>query len=357
MSYSEGFSVHKLGSLCSKIGSGSTPRGGSEVYLSNGNFALIRSQNIRNDGFDKNGLVYLTQDQADKLANVAVESNDILLNITGDSVARCCQVDNSLLPARVNQHVAIIRPNPAKLDPRFLRYILISPRMQQALLNLASAGATRNALTKGMLESLEIPFPHIEKQRDIADILGCLDNKIELNRQMCKTLEDIASTLFKSWFIDFDPVKAKAAGRKPEGLSPEIADLFPDRFVESTHEILPLGWQLKPLEELTNISIGRTPPRKEAEWFSLSSTDNKWISIKDLGDATVFISKTSEFLTSDAVKKFRIPIIPPKTVVISFKLTVGRVAITSEEMLSNEAIAHCINPKIPVEFLYLFLKK
>lgn len=260
MSYNEAFPVHKLSSLCSKIGSGSTPRGGSEVYLKNGSFALIRSQNIRNDSFDRNGLVYLNQDQADKLANVAVESNDVLLNITGDSVARCCQVDNSLLPARVNQHVAIIRPNPAKLDPRFLRYVLISPKMQQVLLNLASAGATRNALTKGMIESLEIPLPYIEKQRAIADILGCLDDKIELNRQMCKTQEDIASTLFKSWFIDFEPVKAKAAGREPEGLSRELAELFPDNFIDSPLGKIPSGWKHVSLSTEFDLLMGQSPP-------------------------------------------------------------------------------------------------
>lgn len=209
MSHNEAFSVHKLGSLCLKIGSGSTPRGGSEVYLEKGSFALIRSQNIRNNGFDRNGLVYLDQNQADKLANVAVEANDVLLNITGDSVARCCQVDDSLLPARVNQHVAIIRPNPAKLDPSFLRYALICPRMQQVLLTLASAGATRNALTKGMIESLKISIPTIEEQRSIASILSSLDEKIELNRQMYKILEDIASALSKTGLLTLIPLKLK----------------------------------------------------------------------------------------------------------------------------------------------------
>lgn len=178
------------------------------------------------------------------------------MGITGDSVARCCQVDKNLLPARVNQHVAIIRPNPAKLDPRFLRYVLISPKMQQVLLNLASAGATRNALTKGMIESLEIPFPYIEKQRAIADILGCLDDKIELNRHISKTLEEIANTLFKSWFIDFDPVKAKAAEREPEGLSPEIAKLFPDSFVDSSLGKIPKGWKAVQFGKLLSNTLG-----------------------------------------------------------------------------------------------------
>src|SRR5271165_2310214 len=110
--------------------------------------------------------------------------NDVLLNITGDSVARCCQVTKDILPARVNQHVAIIRPRPDELDARFLRYVLVSPSMQSHLLALASAGATRNALTKAMIESLEVPAPALPVQKAIAHILGTLDDKIELNRRM-----------------------------------------------------------------------------------------------------------------------------------------------------------------------------
>jgi len=171
-----------LGAVCSKIGSGATPRGGKEAYRG-GATSLIRSQNIYNDRFVHEGLAYIDDDQANELRNVVVEADDVLLNITGDSVARCCQVDPGVLPARVNQHVAIIRPRPETLDARFLRYSLVSPVMQAHLLALASAGATRNALTKGMLEKLVIAAPSLPEQRAIAHILGTLDDKIELNRR------------------------------------------------------------------------------------------------------------------------------------------------------------------------------
>lgn len=172
----------QLGTVCSKIGSGATPRGGKEAYRG-GATSLIRSQNIYNDRFVHDGLAFIDDDQADELRNVVVEDGDVLLNITGDSVARCCQVDPAVLPARVNQHVAIIRPKTEILDPRFLRYSLVSPTMQARLLALASAGATRNALTKGMLEALDIAAPLLPEQRAIAHILGTLDDKIELNRR------------------------------------------------------------------------------------------------------------------------------------------------------------------------------
>ncbi len=195
-----------LKDICSKIGSGATPKGGSSVYHSEGEFALIRSQNVRNESFDYSGLAFIKKDHADKLSNVSVEERDVLLNITGDSVARCCQVDPSVLPARVNQHVAIIRPKSEILDARFLRYYFISPSMQNEMLSLAGVGATRNALTKGMIEAFEIPLPPLPEQKAIAHILGSLDDKIELNRKMNETLEAMAQALFKSWFTDFDPV-------------------------------------------------------------------------------------------------------------------------------------------------------
>ncbi len=196
-----------LGETCEKIGSGATPRGGSEVYLPQGEIALIRSQNIYNDGFKKDGLAYITEVHAKELDNVAVEPDDILLNITGDSVARCCQVPDKLIPARVNQHVAIIRPRKDSLDARYLRYYLVSPTMQDYMLMLASGGATRNALTKGMIESFEISAPSLPEQRAIAGILGALDDKIEVNRRMNATLESMARAVFRQWFVEGEDVE------------------------------------------------------------------------------------------------------------------------------------------------------
>jgi len=242
----------RLGDVCSKIGSGATPRGGSGVYLDHGNIALIRSQNIYNDGFHHDGITYLTRRHAEELANVEVAEHDVLLNITGDSVARSCQVDSNVLPARVNQHVAIIRSDPSVLWPRFLRYYLVSPIMQAEMLSLAGAGATRNALTKGMIESFEVPAPaDVTEQRGIADILGTLDDKIELNRKMNETLESIARALFKSWFVDFDPVRVKAAGHDP-GLPKPLADMFPDSFEDSPLGEIPRGWRVGSLGEVAS---------------------------------------------------------------------------------------------------------
>lgn len=266
----------KLGDVCSKIGSGATPRGGSKVYLEHGPFALVRSQNVYNDHFAKAGLAYITAEHADGLSNVELQPLDVLLNITGDSVARCCMVDESILPARVNQHVAIVRPDADKLDPVFLRYYLVSPGMQQQMLSWAAAGGTRSALTKGMIESFEVPCPSIEEQRNIAQILGTLDDKIECNRRLNRTLEDIVRALFKSWFVDFDPVidNALEAGNPiPEELADratlrqqaaeEYATPLPEDFralfpAEFTHTEaagwIPEGWEAVPVSSVTQVN-------------------------------------------------------------------------------------------------------
>jgi type I restriction enzyme S subunit len=124
------FIKYKLTTLCSKIGSGATPRGGDAVYKSHG-ISLIRSQNILDFTFSTNGLAFIDEEQAKELANVELKARDVLLNITGDSVARVSQVPANILPARVNQHVAIIRANQQKLNPEFLKYSLLSKPNQE----------------------------------------------------------------------------------------------------------------------------------------------------------------------------------------------------------------------------------
>lgn len=192
----------KLADICSKIGSGATPRGGKEAYCEKG-ISLVRSQNVLDFSFSHDGLAFINNEQAAKLSNVEVFDGDILLNITGDSVARACIMDSAFLPARVNQHVAIVRGRKSHVLNRYLLYFL---QWQKGyLLQLASAGATRNALTKGMLEQLEIDLPSLDEQKRIVAMLGALDDKIELNNKINENLEQQATAIFKSWFIDYLP--------------------------------------------------------------------------------------------------------------------------------------------------------
>lgn len=240
---------------------------------------------------------------------------------------------------------------------RFLFYLLRSKN-----LNRMSQGGAQPLLNQSILNGIEINLPPLDEQKRIAEILGSLDDKIELLQKQNKTLEDMAKALFKSWFVDFDVVRAKQKGlpkadiMREYHLTEELYDLFPSSFADSPLGPIPSGWEVKKAQEIANITIGRTPPRKETEWFSTSPSDVTWISIKDLGNCSVFISDSSEYLTRESVSKFHIPMIPAKTVVLSFKLTVGRVAITTKNMCSNEAIAQFQDSLLPITYLYLLLK-
>ena len=233
--------TYKLSEVADKIGSGSTPRGGKEAYLEQSDISLIRSQNVLDFFFSTNGLAFISDEQAYELRNVAIEEDDILLNITGDSVARVCKVPDYVIPARVNQHVAIIRANKSKLDSEFLKYYLLEPSFKRYMLGLASAGATRNALTKVMIENFEINAPELKTQSQIASILSSLDNKIELNLQMNQTLEAMAQAVFKEWFVDFN-LPAGQAG-------------FPGSSKKLVNG-LPKGWSLVSIGELFESTIG-----------------------------------------------------------------------------------------------------
>lgn len=261
----------ELGPNCKKIGSGATPRGGKESYLDDGPYTLVRSQNIHNDGFKFDGLAYIGQEQADKLSNVALEKNDVLLNITGDSVARACQVHQEALPGRVNQHVAIIRPKPEKIDTSYLRYWLIHPTTQDFLLGLSSAGATRKALTKGMIETLELPDVDIKTQKLIGSTLKLIDDKIEHNQQINETLEAMVQAIFKDWFVDFGPIRRKQAGETDPlkilgGLIPDpdkaegLASLFSDSFSDNG---LPEGWVENKVKEKIYVFTGHAFKSKD----------------------------------------------------------------------------------------------
>jgi type I restriction enzyme S subunit len=321
--------------MCEKIGSRATPRGGSDVYLSTGSVTLIRSQNVHNSRFQRDGLVYLTDRHAEELSNVEVVEGDVLLNITGDSVARCCEAPADVLPARVNQHVAIIRPKSNMLDPRYLKCFFVSPAMQEHMLQLAGAGATRNALTKGMIESFQVPCPPIAEQRRIAHVLGTLDDKIDLNRRMNETLEAMAREVFRSWFVDFDPVRANADGRQPDGLDAATAALFLDKFEDSPLGPVPKGWRVGSLLEQAELLSEGTPDTSEQSYWDGCIP---WASAKDVSQCgQTFLVDTERCITEAGLENSSTKIIPVwSTVVVARGATTGRLTMFGENIAMNQ---------------------
>ncbi|MCX0388862.1 restriction endonuclease subunit S [Clostridium perfringens] len=251
MSFSEKLSnsylweKRKLVEITKKIGSGATPRGGKGAYKERG-IPFIRSQNIYNCKFNSDGLVYINDEQAVKLNNVKLEKNDVLINITGDSVARCTKLPNEFIDGRVNQHVAIIRCNEKFIDSDYLKYYLVNKETQMFLLSLAGSGATRAALTKSMLENIEISLPYIEEQKAISKILSDLDEKIEVNNKINKNLEEMAQAIFKQWFVDFEFPNEEGKPYKSSG----------GEMVESELGMIPKGWSINKISEISEIKNG-----------------------------------------------------------------------------------------------------
>jgi type I restriction enzyme, S subunit len=224
-----------------------------------------------------------------------------------------------------NNGLIRLRVNKLKCLPEFLYYNFRTNYYNDFIESISGGTSTQPNMQINALLSFEINLPPLFEQARIVETLSSLDNKIDLLQRQNNTLEQLAETLFRQ------------------------------RFVEEADE----SWEVEKLGNLFDIGIGRTPPRKEHHWFSENPNDIKWISIKDMGDNGIYIDSTSEYLTEEAVQKFNIPVIPENTVLLSFKMTIGRLGITTEKMLSNEAIAHFkekVNSALFTEYLYLFLK-
>lgn len=264
----------------------------------------------------------------------------------------------------------------AELLPEYLMMWFSRPEFDRYV-RFHSHGSTRETFDWADMCEVELPIPSIEEQRQIVAQYQSIGNKIKVNEQICEKLEAIAQALYKHWFVDFEFPISHCEDR--EARDEEIAALVAEERVlypvatkqgykasggkmvwnEELGKEIPEGWELKSLELIYKIQIGRTPSRDESKWFLKNDIGIKWISIKDINENGVFLLKTNENLSKEALKKHKIPLIPKNTVVLSFKMSVGRIAITNEDMLSNEAIASFIkkeNNSLSKEYLYFFLK-
>lgn len=213
-------------------------------------------------------------------------------------------------------------------------YYLLKYKQSQLIGN--QRGAAIPHVTPNLLYSVEAFCPPLTTQQKIADILSAYDNLIENNQKQIKLLEEAAGRLYKQWFIDL---------RYPGHETIPIVDG------------LPKGWRRNRADSFFNITIGKTPPRAEKQWFTEDGSGMPWISISDMGADSAFLFETSEGLTLEAIKRHNVKVVPANTVLLSFKLTVGRVSITSTEMCTNEAIAHFVTNEDSLrEYTYCYLK-
>lgn len=191
---------YKLKDVTSKIGSGATPRGGKESYPDEG-ISFIRSMNVHDGYFEFKDLAHLNDDQAMALNTVTIEKNDVLINITGASVARTCVVPEQVLPARVNQHVSIIRCLHDVVNPVFINRQFLDSSFKRHLLNMGeSGGATRQAITKQQLEEMLVIVPPIVLQNQFADFVAQVDKSKLVVQQSLNELETLKKSLMQQYF-------------------------------------------------------------------------------------------------------------------------------------------------------------
>jgi type I restriction enzyme, S subunit len=283
--------------------------------------------------------------------------DELLITLVGNP-GECVVVTPAMKGWNPARAIAVIRLQDTTLRT-YLKTVLESTAGRH-LIDAVLNTTVQKTLNLKDVRKLPIPLPKDTEIEWISGISESLTSRITLLRETNATLEAIAQALFKSWFVDFDPVRAKMEGRTPEGMDEATAALFPDSFEESELGLVPRGWATRTMADISVVGIGKTPPRKEQHWFSEASSDVRWVSIRDMGAIGVYASRTSEFLTQEAVNKFNVRQVPNNTVLMSFKMTIGRVAITDGEMTTNEAIAHFkLAPDAPLatEYIYLHLKQ
>ena len=304
---------HSLKNITTKIGSGATPTGGKESYLEQG-VTLIRSLNIYDFEFEYKDLAFINEAQAKKLNNVIVEKNDILLNITGASVGRCTIVPEKLLPARVNQHVSIIRVDTQKADVKFMLYLINSSFYKESLLLIADTGSTREALTKDDIEKFKVRIPVLSTQQRIASILSAYDELIEINNERIKLLEETARALHNEWFV-----RMRFPGYKKI------------KFVKG----VPKGWEVKQIKDFGKVITGKTPSTFVKEYYGGGIP---FIKTPDM-HGNMFILKTDEYISEKGLNSQKSQTLPMGSLIVNcIGALSGAVSITTEISQTNQQI-------------------
>ena len=265
---------------------------------------------------------YINDEKFESMKRFQVQENDLIISCSG--TIGCVSIIGPDDPKGIiSQALLILRANTDVVLPQYLKYYFTSKKGYNAIVSRSSGSVQVNIAKREIIEQIELDLPDITAQKKIVGVLEALDKKISNNNVVNDNLQQQVMELFRKMFID--------------------------TINDSRHECR--------ADEYFDISIGKTPPRKEPQWFSMNSNDRVWVSISDMGNSGLYIADSSEYLTHKSVEKFNVKVVPDNTVLLSFKLTVGRVAITDGEMTTNEAIAHFKTDKPEItEYLYCYLK-
>lgn len=255
---------------------------------------------------------------------------DVIMTTEGP-LGEVAQLNDKTVEYALGQRIVTLRGKPGLLDNGFLKYLLMSSAMQERLQSRAT-GSTVAGISQKSLRQMDIPIAPLTEQQDIAAILGALDNKIELNRRMSTTLEEMARSLYRSWFVDFDPVQAKLEGRTPAHMNAATAALFPDSFGENG---LPQGWEETPYLDAISIIGGGTPKTSIEEFWNGTIP---WYSVVDAPTAEqIFVFETEKMITEAGLAGSSARLLRKGATIISARGTVGKLAMVGKEMAFNQS--------------------
>lgn len=301
--------------------------------LSTHGLPFARAQNI-NEGFHFEGADRFPENDLRKVGIKISQAGDVVFTSKG-SVGRFALVRPDTPRFVYAPQLCFWRStNPDRLAPLYLYYWMNSREFFVQFKGVSGQTDMAEYVSLRDQRSMQITIPAPQVQRRIAHALGTLDDKIELNRRMNRTLEKMAAAIFKSWFIDFDPVHAKAEGRDPN-LPAEIADLFPDSFEDSELGPIPEGWELKPIVESVHLLSGGTPKTSESTYWDGGIP---WFSVKDApSDSDAWVIETERTVTQQGLDNSAAHVLPERTTIISARGTVGRLALTGVPMAMNQS--------------------
>ncbi|MHB8960363.1 MAG: restriction endonuclease subunit S [Candidatus Limnocylindrales bacterium] len=318
-----------------------------DILLSPGNFAI-------GGGFKEGSPKYFSGPAPEEFV---LESGALLVTMTdlskaGDTLGYPAIVPTAPGGMRYlhNQRLGKVELRPgAPVAPRFLYYLMCDSAYRAEVLSSATGSTVRHT-APSRLEAFRFRLPPIRDQRRIARILGALDDRIDLSRRMSETIEATARALFKSWFVDFDPVRAKAEGRD-SAIGADAAALFPGHFAESAVGLIPLGWSVDTIAELADIVGGSTPSTSVPAYWD--GGDHCWATPKDLSRlSTPVLLDTERRVTDAGLGQIGSGLLPPGTVLLSSRAPIGYLAIAEVPVAINQGfIAMWPRPGIPSLFL------
>ena len=353
--FSSDFVEDCLVNLCDQPNGVQTGPFGSQLHKKD--YVLSGTPIITVEHLDDNRILHedvpkVSDYDRERLSKYSLRSGDIVFSRVGsvDRRALVREAENGWL---FSGRCLRIRPNPNKIDSAYLSYFFGLPSFKEYVRAIA-VGATMPSLNTQILSDIVVPHPYdLTEQRAIAHILGTLDDKIELNRRMNETLEAMARALFKSWFVDFDPVRAKMAGRDP-GLPQPLADLFPDRLVDSELGEIPEGWEIGTVGELAErIQNGGTPKRSEPTYWE--RREIPWLTSAEVRQS--FVLETQNFITRLGLAKSSAKMVPARSILVAlYGATAGQVSMNIRPLSTNQAVSAIIPSNGNRYFCLLSLK-